>query len=205
MVYGYNVSYKTGQDYYKKEVKDSLKNIDELDINLKTTLLIFSLYFSFLNKMFKENDFFKVSLKDLIEKHKEKLLKEGEIILSICDNSKVNFSYFVPIYWELDRIYKKKRTRAKFTYISTEIDKNKTMRALTANLTHSIDAVYVRYILLNLETPIITIHDCFGIDILNVNTLIEIANYSINKIHYSVDVGVNIKTNSNYYSKYILI
>jgi hypothetical protein len=202
MVYGYNVSYYSGEKYFKDEVKLNIKDIEKIDINLKTTSLVFSLYFKFLNSIFKEQTFYKTSLKSVVQIHHQLLKKKGFIKTNICDNSQVDFSYFYPLNFNYDRIYKKKRTRIKFNFPSNNVDENKTIRAFIANLTHATDAVYIRYILENLNKPIITIHDSFGIDILSITDLINSANFSINRIYYLNSLN---KINTNYYSKYILI
>jgi hypothetical protein len=55
-------------------------------------------------------------------------------------------------------------------------------RALRANLIHSFDGFIVRIITLRLTYPIMTIHDSFGIDILNVERLQEISKSELQKL-----------------------
>jgi hypothetical protein len=60
-------------------------------------------------------------------------------------------------------------------------------RAVRANIIHSFDGYLVRQVTLRLGYPIITIHDSFGIDILNVSRLITIVQEELTKL-----VGLNL-------------
>jgi hypothetical protein len=57
-----------------------------------------------------------------------------------------------------------------------EVDKKKIETSIRANWIHFIDASLVREILIELEEPIFTVHDCFLVDIANTSKLIEITN-----------------------------
>jgi hypothetical protein len=204
MVYGYNVSYAKGKDYYINDVKNNVTEIEKLDSNLQVSILVFTLYFNFLNSLFKKGKFFKKSLENFVKEYKEMLDEKGIVQLEVADKSIISLEYNYMISIQVDRTYKKKRTRIKICKPSEEINKTKTIRALVANATHALDANYVRYILTELDYPIITIHDCFGIDILSIDILLKIANNSINKICYTTK-NPSIPDKKYFYSKYILI
>lgn len=55
-------------------------------------------------------------------------------------------------------------------------------RAVRANIIHSFDGYLVRSVTLQLGYPIITIHDSFGIDILNIPKLLDITQRELNKL-----------------------
>jgi hypothetical protein len=61
---------------------------------------------------------------------------------------------------------------SRVTHLSKKLsdlpDDKKTCRALRANITHFYDAYLIRQITLRLGRPVITIHDCIGIDILSI-------------------------------------
>jgi hypothetical protein len=55
-------------------------------------------------------------------------------------------------------------------------------RAIRANIIHSFDGFLVRRVIMRLGYPIITIHDSFGIDILNIESLLRITQEELNKL-----------------------
>lgn len=64
------------------------------------------------------------------------------------------------------------------TKIFYNIDVMQTKIAFLANIIHAHDALFLRNILSKLQNPILSIHDSFGIDALNISRLIDCANDS---------------------------
>lgn len=77
-------------------------------------------------------------------------------------------------------------------------------RAVRANIIHSFDGYLVRAVTLQLGYPIITIHDSFGIDILNVERLLSITQNELNKLatfhifRHNTDMRQEVVVNSEY-------
>lgn len=89
--------------------------------------------------------------------------------------------------------------------MTDDIDFRKTHQAFRPNLIHSVDATYVRLIIQFMPVNLITIHDCFGVDILNVNNLIECANKAINEVGCEVGLERAAISKKQFYSKFILL
>jgi hypothetical protein len=62
------------------------------------------------------------------------------------------------------------------------LDLRKTKQSIKPNTTHALDASLVRETINDIKTPIITIHDCYGVDIYTIDTTIYSINNNINKI-----------------------
>jgi hypothetical protein len=62
------------------------------------------------------------------------------------------------------------------------LDLKKTKQALKPNTTHAIDAALIRETLRDLNQPIITIHDCYGVNIQTIDETIFSINKNINNI-----------------------
>lgn len=87
------------------------------------------------------------------------------------DNSIIYLNYYKITYYRTDRYIKKdksSRLTIKLNKLNCTFDKNKTLRFLITNIVQGLDALFLRLILKKLNYLIITIHDSFGIDILNV-------------------------------------
>jgi DNA-directed RNA polymerase len=128
----------------------------------------------------------------------------GEIKVITSDESVAYLEYKKMEVSRLDKRYKTVRTTVLFQNLSDELDLRKSYQALRPNLLHSVDATFVRLILTTLQNPIITIHDSFGMDIFNVDSLIIVANRVINLIASEVNEDVE-KNNIIFKSKFILI
>lgn len=104
--------------------------------------------------------------------------------LKLNDGNQLNLFYYHTL--GIKRIEIKQSAqnlRQTFAYLelSTEVNKKKTERSLRANLIHAVDAYFARAIQSQLSYEIVTIHDCFAIDILNVDSLIRAANIAMSE------------------------
>jgi hypothetical protein len=143
----------------------------------------FQNFFKHLGGVFDGNVFFKKSSKSFMEPYRNDLKETGEIKITTADNSHAYLEYKKTNDVRMDKIYKSIRMTIVFQELSTEIDTRKSYQSLRPNLIHSIDATFVRIVLTRLPNPIITIHDSFGIDVLNTDLLIVVANYALNFLH----------------------
>jgi len=82
----------------------------------------------------------------------------------------------------IERMILSKRETILWSTPTQEIDELKMFRAVRANIIHSFDGYLVRSVTLKLGYPIITIHDSFGIDILNITSLICITQQELEKL-----------------------
>ena len=203
MTYIYGAGKNTALSYYLDNLP---KRLDE-----NTGIKIFNLFYKFLNKFFASSDFFETSIDFIKERAELEQNKNKKILVWVTDDSTMNLDYYKIIYYRMDRYIdndKSTRSTIKFGELDDKFDKNKTLRALIANIAQGLDALFLRLIIKELDYPIITIHDSFGIDILRVNYLIKVANIAINKISYSFESDFksfnHFKLN-NYYSEYILL
>lgn len=196
MTYIYGASEQTAENYY----------LDSLPLDLKKNIasIIFKLFYMFLQELFNGSKFFKEPLSEIMFYCNQSFLKNNKIIIWTSDKSSITLEYYSLINYRLDRIIQGERNTILYNKLSNNFDKLKTLRSAPANITQSLDALYVRLILNKLAYPIITIHDSFGIDILNIDILIEIANHSIKEIHFDFKPELT-KNYKNYYSSHILI
>jgi hypothetical protein len=207
MTYVYGASKKTALNYYLDNLS---KKCDE-----NTGKKIFTLFYEFLDILFSSTDFFGTSSSTILDDAKKEYEKNKKINLKTTDRAIIPLVYYKIISYRLDRIIEENRSTIVFTDKSDLFDEAKTYRSIIANVTQALDALFLRLILLELNEPIITIHDSFGIDILNIYKLIEVANKAINKIFFSFEKNIeddNIKYKykikikiNNYYSFYILM
>ncbi len=68
------------------------------------------------------------------------------------------------------------------TELKDKLDLKKTRQALKPNATHAMDASLIRETIVDLRKPLITIHDCYGIDIYMIDATIYSINKNINRI-----------------------
>jgi DNA-directed RNA polymerase len=132
--------------------------------------------------LFRDDKFFVSKPNELVEIIIVGLSKTGEFKLTTSDNCTIFLEYYKFENFRIDNKIRKTRQTMILNSISDNLDFRKTRQAFIANLIHSCDAEFARLIINELGFGIITIHDCFGIDILNVDLLIKAANISINNI-----------------------
>ena len=200
MTYVYGAGEKTALFYYLEGLPNK--------VDKKIAKKIFIMFYEFLDILFSSTNFFGTSSTNMIEDAKKEYEKNKKIYLKTTDKASIPLVYYKIIFYRLDRIIEENRNTILFTNKSDLFDKNKTYGSILANITHSLDALFLRLIILEMDKYFITIHDSFGIDILNIDKLIKAANIAINKIFFSFnDSGVDenkLKINQ-YYSSYILM
>lgn len=137
----------------------------------------------------KFNNFFNFLKKNNITKNNSNTITEYIIknsTLKFRDRSIIDFKYFKKnIETRKDTTINNKRNTLKLLKFSDILDEEKSKIASRANYIHALDAALVREILKWIK--IISIHDCFLVDYLNITKFIAIANFCINidfhKIH----------------------
>jgi hypothetical protein len=201
MTYIYGAKYITLLDYYIDSIDNSL--------NKEKANKIFKIFYYFLVNFFESKNFFKLPFSTLLENAKKIFLNDENIIIQTADKSLIYLNYNKLCYRRLDRIFYKKRNTIKYGISSELFDLKKTYRSLTPNIIQSLDALFLRFIVEELGYGIITIHDCFGIDILNTDLLLQKANTAINKVGYEYYNNSIVKRDKikimQYYSIFLLI
>ena len=140
----------------------------------------FQNFYLFLKKIFEDNLFFNEPSRNLINFFKKNLTTSKEIRVVTSDESEASLEYKKIIAVRYDKRLGEIRVTVVFNDVSETLDLKKSYQALRPNLLHSVDATFVRLVITRLPRAIITIHDSFGIDILNIDCLITTANHVIN-------------------------
>lgn len=184
--------------------QDFLKNAKIDGSDYEEVVEDFKLFYNYLRVCFEENMFFKNSSKVLLNFLKKELQNNKQLKITTSDKSNTYLEYNKSIFVRLDKRYKSVRFTMSFQQLTQDLDLKKIYQSLRPNLIHSLDATYVRLILNHLPYGIITIHDSFGIDILSVNILIKIANYSINNLNNLTPFS-EMEAARQFASKFILL
>lgn len=190
MTYNYEATFYT----CLKEFHDTL---DEK--TLKNSLLIeeltsiFKLFYNFLKTIFEKNDFFLMPSKYIVTVFAKQWACKQHIQFETSDNVILHYDYYKLIRQRIDRIIDNQRETIQFKVTSEEVDTQKMFRALRANLIHSFDGLLVRVITLRLNHPIMTIHDSFGIDILEIKTLEIVVAAEMQKIFEEDFFNLSVK------------
>lgn len=197
MTYNYSIGVGKAKLYFFESVLDEDKN----NTTLKT---YFGLFFKFLKNLFEGGLFYANPSKVIINTFKRRLKETKKLEIKLPDESLIFLQYNYLKKIRLDRIIQHTRKTIVFFTLDDKINDYKTCIALRANLIHSLDATYVRFVIKYLDYSIITIHDSFGIDILNVSKLIFIANKSVNAVGFIDELSFLDKNTVVYNSNYIL-
>ena len=196
MTFNYSATLKTSWEDFLHLAKSNQQNYHELHKDFKK-------FYSFLELIFNKDGFFQKPSNSLLEPFKDVLKNSQEIKILTSDNCHAFLEYKKMIKNRLDKRFGGRRFTILFEDMGGEVDYHKTFQAFKPNLIHTIDATYLRFILTLLPEPIITIHDCFGIDILNMDLLIETANKAILEVGYYN--GEKLLYKKIFYSKFILL
>lgn len=178
MTYNYSATFKTC--FVDFMTTAGLKNLADADY--KNLYADFSNFYKFLRDNFESRDFFKNSPKTLTTFLLEELSRSNQIRVVTSDLSEAYLEYKKMIDERLERRLGSVRITSLFSKPSGDLDLRKISQSLRPNIVHSVDACYVRLIIIYLPQAIITIHDSFAIDILNVHILINAANFAINHL-----------------------
>lgn len=145
----------------------------------------FERFYKFLNRLFNEQTLFLKS----IDEHADTWMGEypisKEIMLKSNDNARIYLHYFIPKRKRLTARVEERRKTLQITSLGLELDVKKTKQAIKPNTTHALDATLVRETLRDLDTPIFTIHDCFGINAYKIDSLIISLNKNMGRLHLS--------------------
>lgn len=118
MTYVYGAGNKKAENYYLKSLPI---NFDQ-DVGKK----IFILFYEFLENLFNGNEFFKVSVEELIKTCQQKYKKDKQIFIITSDFCKIPLDYYCLVNFRVDRENKKSRDTVVFTRLTNKFDSIKT-------------------------------------------------------------------------------
>jgi len=173
MTRNYGCGLKKSFKYFKQSIKDLLYGYNEAEIN--EINLTFTRFY---NHISKENQITKADINKIIDFFKD----DKKIIFN--DSSTTNFTYKKFESNRMDSSYKNKRYTRMIKKMSNIDDKKKYRIAIVANYIQSQDASLVRWVLNKII--IITIHDCFMIDYMNISYLIALINEGMGQNFHSI-------------------
>ena len=195
----YAAKYVTILGYFS----EAIKNEFNININEHSDLPhLFQNFNTFIDKSFWTDYYLSQSPKILLT-YINNLLDNNKSITIQAHDAETNLIYykFKNTTWDLIieiPIYNKKIRKTKSYRIidSENIDMRKIKDSIRANCVHFIEALLVRDINSHFNPPLLSIHDCFLVDILNVNKFINVANTEIHK-----DLSLFIKNDKAYNKK----
>jgi hypothetical protein len=197
MTYNYSITYLTALKDFLEVCSYTEKEELDLIINFKN-------FFKYLTSVFEEGHFYAEPSTTLIQKFKQSLRVFNKLTFYTNDFSEICLEYYKVKKIRADRIVEGRRVTIQFDELSDELDEIKSLRALRANLIHCLDASYLRLVINNYRA-IYTVHDSFGVEILDVDNFTEIANTSINNVFGYNELYFCKKFNIRYYSPFILL
>ena len=179
MTYNYQATYQTCLTEFKTTLQLSWDNEDPLN---KKLLPIFKKFYNFLNELFESNTYFATSSDSIVNWCRSQWVENKYLNYKTLDDLAVPLAYYKPNKLRLERLILTKRETIRWAELSNSIDEQKMFRAIRANIIHSLDGYLVRSTTLCLGYPIITIHDSFGIDILQIPRLNQIAQTELTRL-----------------------
>lgn len=204
----YSAVFLTAFNYFRTAVEEVFNK----KINIGDEIYVeFQNFYKFVENELEVNLFLKTRSNRILKHLTTNLLKNKEIIIESHD-ARTNLIYYKMKQksWDLIITIKhknlKKRKIKKFEEIDKlTIDVRKIEQSLRANIVHYADALLVRDINKNFNYCFLTVHDCFMIDMFNVNDFIWIANQCINNNVFENIVFYQKEDNIKYFSPYIFI
>jgi hypothetical protein len=136
---------------------------------------LFKKFYCYLIDLFENAEFYNNPSQNIVMHYRFTYKFDKKLEYKTLDELIVNLEYYIFKKVRSDRIINETRTTITWHEISDTLDETKTYRALRANLIHALDATLARRVLLAYKYPIITIHDSFGIDILNQELIVLVA------------------------------
>jgi hypothetical protein len=100
-------------------------------------------------------------------------------------------------------VFKAARSSIKLAFASGGLDFKSMERAFRANFTHSVDGLIIRRIISEVRGPVLTIHDCAGVRLLEVRSLKEAAKVAYSNVSFSC-CGKRYKTSAIATSDFLL-
>jgi hypothetical protein len=205
MTYMYSATYLSLEKYFLTEVKKSFKETKGLDFENEIELKIeFKNFYIFLKSFFENKEFFEKSISEVINALKTNLHDYKEIKITASDGGQINLEYNKQETRQINIYIDNVRKTMKILKNTNASDFNQTHLALKPNAVHSLEANFARLIIMATPYTMITIHDCFGVSIFEVDELILNANTSINVIGLTSECWV-WKPHSHYHSLFILV
>jgi hypothetical protein len=188
MTKNYGCGLKKSFKYFKQSIKDLLYGYNGMEINEINVIFV-----KFYNHISKENQITKSDVNKIID-----FFKDNKKI-TFNDSSKTSFEYKKFKNNRIDSSYNNERYTRIIKEMSEEDDKKKYRIAIVANYIQSQDASLVRWVLNRII--IITIHDCFMIDYMNISYLIALINEGMGENFHSI---IN-ENNKKVFSIFIII
>lgn len=148
----------------------------------KHSEILFKQFYKYLTDIFDTKVFFLRPSEEILQVFKKEWADNKRFFFITSDEFIIYYDYYKIIKHRIDRIINNNRESIQWNVQTQEADTQKMFRALRANLIHSFDGLIVRQVTLELNYPIMTIHDSFGIDILAIPRLQEIAMNELQKI-----------------------
>jgi hypothetical protein len=205
MTYNYQATLITCWSYFKEDSNLPWNFNDPLN---KEIWPYFLKFYQFLQKLFDGCGFYFNPSTSIINFYKNKFKNNLEFVCETQDDFKMLLIYFALINGRRIDVTAPGINKQRITYLcktlSEKPDSTKTFTALKANITHFFDAYIIRYIILKINRPIITIHDSIGIDILSVSIFEDAAKEAFQALYDHDPFKLNkknniiIKINSNF-------
>ena len=175
----YGCGLKKALEYFNEATENIVKkHNDEKKNEIK------EIFIEFYNHLSKKNTITKENISKIIDFFE----KDKKIVFN--DKSETNYVYFKTKKERIDSTINNKRYTRIFETISKEENIYKYKISIVANYIQSMDASLVRWVLGKII--IITIHDCFMIDYMNISYLIALINEGMNiKFHSILNIKIN--------------
>jgi len=205
MTVNYSLTQQTALTYFFEDASGQIELAAAAAAAAKKTKPIFlkelrdevRKFFYFLKNNIETEELFERNSKDLIKNwNKDK-------ILTTTDGNIINLNYKKLKKTSIETTVTQQRKSMINYQITQEHDRRKTNIALRANIIHTMDSHFVREILK--EQKIITIHDSFGIAMLETPFIIDLANKAFVKEVFNESLVTHEKYIKNTYSIFIIL
>ncbi len=189
MTHNYQATYLTCLNEFK--TFHGLPWDDQLEPNTEV-VPIFKEFYNYLETLFNSKMYFAASSDSIVTWFKQVWLKDHQLHFITLDKLYIPLEYVKLTKQRVERIVLARRETILWSELSQDFDELKMFRAIRANIIHSFDGYLVRQVTLRLGYPIITIHDSFGIDVLNIADIIKITQAELEKL-----IALKLFTNEN--------
>jgi hypothetical protein len=204
LTFHYSVTLYTAINYVMTNLRKDIKyiNLNDECKKEKEKLMVEEIknFFKYLENFFDENEFFEKSSQILTRNW-----DESSSFIRTFDSNQIYLNYYTLTEkrFNINNWENKRKTMIYFEP-SSQYDKKQTIKALRANIVHTLDAQYAR-LLIN-KYSILTIHDSFGIDIFRICQLIDDANLIMKlELLKSSIITQQTSLDQNLYSIFILL
>ncbi len=180
MTYNYSATLHTCWIEFEQHIKEENKDYDRAALpGLKQD---FKQFYMFLDEFFNKQGTFVCSFDLVAQKQLSDYEANRAISFQSADKAIIYLHYQENTLkrWTVQR--KNERKTIQMLELKEKLDIKKTKQALKPNTTHAIDAALIRETLRDLNQPIMTIHDCYGINIQAIDETIFSINKNINNV-----------------------